>query len=540
MSASALARPVARSPLRLGFLGLGWIGRTRLDAIASFPAVEVAAIADSHPERLAAARRQHAAAVAAASLEDLRDCDLDGVVIATPSGLHAEQAIACLARGWAVFCQKPLATNAVDAGRVLEAARRANRLLGVDFCYRHVQGMSELRARIADGQLGRIAAMDLVFHNAYGPDKGWCFDRQLSGGGCLLDLGIHLIDLALWLHGSEPLQLVSRHLFTHGLPAAVGGIEDLAIAEFQRTDGGLVRLACSWNAHLGRDALVQVQLIGSQGGAAWRNVNGSFYDFELEVYRGTSRERLGGFPDAWGERALKSWVAQLAADGSFDPQSLDIVRSAQLIDEVYAPHEAADDSRRSGRGLDLCAQALRGTRRARGGHRPGDARSAAQRFAMRACAADRQRTAGPQGIPARMDAGLAGGCAPGRELAARAGREGIRRSGASERLCACGPALAAARNGRRPFLRGELVASGARRAGTGRGVGAVPEAGGRRARRRRLCGGADRRFLATADGALWSAAEDARDSQRLFRRTLRVRAGAGAPADSARLRSALG
>src|SRR5687768_10005970 len=103
----AASRPYPAKP-RIGFLGTGWIGRHRLEAIARSDAGEIMAIAD--PVRELAARGTSVApeAVLLSSLEELLELPLDGVVIATPSALHAEQAIAALGRGMAVFCQKPL------------------------------------------------------------------------------------------------------------------------------------------------------------------------------------------------------------------------------------------------------------------------------------------------------------------------------------------------------------------------------------------------------------------------------------------------
>ena len=105
---------------RLGFLGLGWIGRSRLEALAASGVAEITAQADpAVPDSLG-------------SLDDLLATELDGIVIATPSALHAEQAIAALEHGVAVFCQKPLGRTAAEAEAVVEAARRADRLLCVD------------------------------------------------------------------------------------------------------------------------------------------------------------------------------------------------------------------------------------------------------------------------------------------------------------------------------------------------------------------------------------------------------------------------
>src|SRR5690606_4635728 len=84
---------------------------------------------------------------------------------------------------------------------VIEAARSADRLLGVDFSYRFTEAMQAVRSLVEGGALGRVYAVDLVFHNAYGPDKPWFYDPRLAGGGCVMDLGIHLVDLALWTLG---------------------------------------------------------------------------------------------------------------------------------------------------------------------------------------------------------------------------------------------------------------------------------------------------------------------------------------------------
>src|SRR5690554_6240294 len=182
----------ARKP-RLGFLGVGWIGRHRMQKLIESGVAEAAAIADVSEECLSEAHALAPEARVCRDLDGLLALDLDGIVIATPSAQHAEQAIQALEAGRAVFCQKPLGRDAAEVQAVVAAARRADRLLGVDFCYRHLAGMAELRRRIQAGALGHPFAGRLVFHNAYGPDKPWFYDRNLAGGGCLMDLGIHLI-----------------------------------------------------------------------------------------------------------------------------------------------------------------------------------------------------------------------------------------------------------------------------------------------------------------------------------------------------------
>lgn len=324
----------ARAP-RLGFVGLGWIGRKRLDAIAARADIEVAALFDADTERLESSATQYTNASVHERFEALIEQDLDGIVIATPNAIHADQAVACLSRGIPVFCQKPLAIDAGDTARVIDAARSANKLLAVDYSYRHVRGMAELRERIAAGDLGAILAIDLEFHNAYAPNKRWCFDRTHSGGGCLLDLGIHLIDLALWLQGAPRMCVTRRRLFAQGRPAAHDEVEDLAFIELEQEGAGVVRIACSWNAQIGCDAQIGMQLHGTRGGAAWRNINGSFLDFSLWHCRGSARELLGMSFDDWGTGALSTWIDRLRVDPAFDPSALEILAGARLIDEAY-------------------------------------------------------------------------------------------------------------------------------------------------------------------------------------------------------------
>jgi len=103
---------------------------------------------------------------------------------ATPSALHAPQTCQALEAGTAVFCQKPLARTADETRQVIRAARRADRILGVDLSYRFVDGVPQMRELVRSGELGTVFAADLVFHNAYGPDKPWFYDVRQSGGGC--------------------------------------------------------------------------------------------------------------------------------------------------------------------------------------------------------------------------------------------------------------------------------------------------------------------------------------------------------------------
>jgi predicted dehydrogenase len=337
--ASVLPEPRAAAPRqpRLGFLGVGWIGRQRMQVLADSGIATVAAIADPFAEALDAAAACAPDAARETSLQALLEHDLDGVVIATPSGAHAQQAIAALDRGIAVFCQKPLTRTAEEAKRVIAAAERADRLVDADFSYRHIAGMSQLREHIRGGALGDLFAIDLVFHNAYGPDKPWFYDVAQSGGGCVMDLGIHLVDLAQWVCGDQVDGDIDAHLYAQGRPLArpASVIEDYASAQWRLRSGALVRMSCSWRLSAGCDAVIEAAFYGSRGGAALRNVDGSFYDFNVDLFEGTSRRRLASPPDAWGGRALVDWAERLAAGAGFEPASRQLIDVARVVDTIY-------------------------------------------------------------------------------------------------------------------------------------------------------------------------------------------------------------
>jgi predicted dehydrogenase len=335
---AAPPRHVARAGrVRLGFAGVGWIGRARMQSLIASGAGEVVAIADPTDSCLHAASALEPKARLERDFEALLELELDGIVLATPSALHAAQSLAALERGIAVFCQKPLGCNAHEARAIVDAARRADRLLGVDYVYRHTVAARALRELVQGGALGRVQALQLTFHNAYGPDKPWFYDRQLAGGGCLVDLGSHLVDLALWLLDFPAVDHACGAVLHAGSPLEAHGadVEDFACAQLALSSGSVAQLQCSWRLHAGRDAQIEVALYGSHAGAALRNVNGSFYDFEAHLLRGTSSERVAAPPDDWGGRALVAFARALQEGGRFERNAERFVQVAAVLDAIY-------------------------------------------------------------------------------------------------------------------------------------------------------------------------------------------------------------
>ena len=321
--------------IRLGLLGVGWIGRNRMEAMLSTGKVEAIAICDPSEEMAREAAKLAPGATLVGSLDQMLEMEPDGVVVATPSALHAEQSIAALRAGAAVFCQKPLGRTAGEVEAVLAAARAADLLLGVDLSYRHTAAMQSVRDLVRSGALGQPFAADLTFHNAYGPGNAWFYDPALSGGGCLIDLGVHLVDLALWLFDFPEVVEASGRLLREGRELRAGEVEDFALGDMLLSNGTAVRLACSWNLSAGQDAEIRTSIYGTQGSAEMRNETGSFFDFVADRFSGRDRERIAGYPDLWSGRAAIEWIERLSRGEGFGGTTSGLLQTATALDRLY-------------------------------------------------------------------------------------------------------------------------------------------------------------------------------------------------------------
>ncbi|MGB7784927.1 MAG: Gfo/Idh/MocA family oxidoreductase [Salinimicrobium sp.] len=334
-----IATQPTKKELKLGFIGVGWIGRNRMEAILNNTSATAAAIAEPSEENATEAKKSAKNAIFETSPEALySDENLDGIVIATPSAMHAQQSIEALNSGKAVFCQKPLGRTAEEVKNVVSASEKADKLLAVDLSYRYTKAFKAVYDLIKNGEIGDVYAVDLVFHNAYGPDKEWFYDIKRSGGGCVMDLGIHLVDMALWTLDFPKIKDVRSHLFHKGqkLDSFEEHVEDFASVAMTSEKEQVINLECSWHVSAGKDAVIEAKFYGTKGGAAFKNVNGSFYDFTAEKYHGTQTETLVTPPDEWSGRAGVVWVENLLENDSFDKDSAEeFIKTAEIIDRIY-------------------------------------------------------------------------------------------------------------------------------------------------------------------------------------------------------------
>jgi predicted dehydrogenase len=221
----------------------------------------------------------------------LQEEKLDIVSIATPNKFHAPLTVAALEAGNHVLCEKPMAMSADEARAMLAAARKAGKRLMVNFSYRFTEQSQALKDRVDAGELGDVYFARTVWHRRRGLPKfgGWFGQKGLSGGGPLIDLGVHRLDLALWLMGyPKPVWVMGStyNPIATALAEEQGvdyDVEDLAVGLIKFDNGATLEVEASWAANIKEKELMETRLFGTKGGLVQRNLNET-YEFEAELY----------------------------------------------------------------------------------------------------------------------------------------------------------------------------------------------------------------------------------------------------------------
>ena len=187
--------------LRMGVIGLG-MGRGHARGYHSHPQAELVALCDLDEKRLGETAEELGVEQTYTDVDAMfKKADLDGVSVALPNKLHAPMTIKALGRGLHVLCEKPMARTVREAERMLQAAQKARRNLMINFSYRFSDMSYALKDEVERGAVGDIYFGRTVWHRRRGFPGfgGWFCDKDMAGGGPLLDLGVHRLDLALWL-----------------------------------------------------------------------------------------------------------------------------------------------------------------------------------------------------------------------------------------------------------------------------------------------------------------------------------------------------
>jgi predicted dehydrogenase len=268
---------------RVGIIGTGAIAQEHLRSYAAHPDVEVVAVSDLNLERAKSVADQFGAPRAYGDpAELLADDEVDGVSICTWNNTHATWAIAAVEAGKHVLVEKPLSRTYAEALEIQRVVERHDRVVQVGFVRRHSPNAQVLKSFIDSGDLGQIYYAKASCIRRIGNPGGWFADKEVAGGGPLIDVGVHVIDLCWYLMGSPRAVAVSGNTYSvlgnraniTSLPRwkvsdydpDKNSVEDMANAVVRFENGASLMVDASFTLHAVKDSL-NVSVFGDKGGA---------------------------------------------------------------------------------------------------------------------------------------------------------------------------------------------------------------------------------------------------------------------------------
>ncbi|WP_042458905.1 Gfo/Idh/MocA family protein [Neobacillus dielmonensis] len=269
--------------LKIGVIGGGSISDLHLDSYSINEQAEIIAICDLNSERSKQKAERYGAQYTYSSYKELlANPEVEAVSICTWNHTHAEISMAALQAGKHVLVEKPLCTTVKDALQVEQIVKETGKLLQVGFVRRYGSNTNILKQFIDHDELGEIYYAKASCLRRLGNPGGWFSDKERSGGGPLIDLGVHVIDLCWYLMGRPKVKSVSGNTYNKlgnranvqnlsyykaaDFDASNNTVEDLAIALIRFENGASLMVDVSFTLHAKQDEM-SVKLYGDKGGA---------------------------------------------------------------------------------------------------------------------------------------------------------------------------------------------------------------------------------------------------------------------------------
>lgn len=269
--------------VRIGLIGCGSISDSHLQAYAANPQVKLTAVCDLNEERARRTAKQYGIDDVYADYRQLlADPNIDAVSICTWNNSHAEISIEALRSGKNVLCEKPLCKTVDEALAIRQAVEETGRVLQVGYVRRHAANIEVLKRFIDAGDLGDLYYAKASLIRRLGNPGGWFADEERSGGGPLIDIGVHVIDLCWYLMGKPAPVSVSGNAYRKlgnrsnienfsyyqaaDFDPSLNTVEDMANALIRFENGASLMVDVSFSLHARKDS-AQIAVFGERGGA---------------------------------------------------------------------------------------------------------------------------------------------------------------------------------------------------------------------------------------------------------------------------------
>lgn len=330
--------------LRIGIIGAGGIGKAHMRSLKKFDDVELVAASDVNEQSLQEVKSEYGLS---ATYTDCRDMlareDLQAISVCTPNGMHAEHSIAALKAGCHVLVEKPLAMDAEEGQAMLDAAEAAGRHLVIAFQWRYHPKAQFLHRAVADGHFGRIMYMRCSALRRRGiPNWGVFGRKELQGGGPLIDIGVHIMEVAHYVMGRPRPVAATGHAFQYIGNRACDvacmwpnwdyktyTVEDLAVGHIRFEDGTVMQVEASFAAHV-KDTW-NFTFMGEKGGADFENL--AIHMDEHGYMIDKTPAYLPNYD--YFERKMRAFVDTALYDKPSEAPAADGLTVQKMIDAMY-------------------------------------------------------------------------------------------------------------------------------------------------------------------------------------------------------------
>jgi predicted dehydrogenase len=348
--------------LKVGMIGCGGIALSKhLPSLAKLKSVEVTAFCDIEEKAAAAADKFGGkdALIVTDYKRLLEDKSIDVVHICTPNAMHAEIAIAALEAGKHVMCEKPMAISSADGRAMLEASRRSGKKLSIAYQNRYRSDSQYLKRICEEGGLGDIYyGKALAIRRRAVPTWGVFLNKELQGGGPLIDIGTHSLDLTLWLMDNYKPHSVTGSVF-HKLSSKENAanawgpwdpskfhVEDSAFGFIKMQNGATIVLESSWALNTLQVGEAKTVLCGTEGGADMEDglrINGEkfsrLYESRIDTTSGGADFNRGDTENA-ADKEARLWIECILNDTEpvVKPEQALIV--TEILEAIYTSSES--------------------------------------------------------------------------------------------------------------------------------------------------------------------------------------------------------
>ena len=335
---------MAKKVLKAALVGVGVAGQvSHIPAWKKLEGVELVTLVDRDQEKAQRVAQRFGVPNATTAIDEvLEDPEIDMVDICTPNFLHAPLAIAALESGKHVLVERPIARNAAETEKMVKAADKADRLLVCALAHRFREDTKILKKFVDRGELGE------VFYTKTGwlrqrtdwRTEEWRQQKQVSGGGVLMDLGVQMLDLTLYILGGPKVESVSASAHRAGKAE----VEDSLIALLRLENGCVVNLEVTWGLLMEKD-FAYVNLFGQSGAALWN---------PLRIHKGMHGSLVNVTPAVDSPRnvykqAIEAQIAQFAdgvrKGGNAGASGAEMLAVMRLVDAIYRSAELGKEVR---------------------------------------------------------------------------------------------------------------------------------------------------------------------------------------------------